>query len=167
MLFPNLAMQRAAIFSRCHRYRYLLSRVWDAEKPACGFVLLNPSTADEKQDDPTIRRVMNFARDWGYGGILLGNLFAFRSTEPANLYLHDGDPVGKDNDQHLRTIAETTPLVVLAWGVHGKLYGRGDQVLELLEPWWGKLRHLGMNAGGTFKHPLYLRGDIKPQEMKW
>ena len=93
-------MLRSAAFSPCRRYRYCLSRVWNPKLPSVMFVGLNPSTADEQEDDPTVRRCIGFARNWNFGGLILVNLFAYRSTDPADLLRVD-DPVGPGNDKHI------------------------------------------------------------------
>src|SRR4028119_2392792 len=91
---------RGAIFDPTRTYRYALWRTWDAARPPVAFVLLNPSTADARRDDPTIRRCANFARTWGFGGLEVVNLFAFRATHPTDLKCA-ADPVGPQNDVHL------------------------------------------------------------------
>ena len=73
-----------ATFSSCRAYRYSLSRIWDKKKKLVLLIGLNPSTADEKVDDPTIRRCVNYAKNWGYGGFLMVNLFAYRTTLPSS-----------------------------------------------------------------------------------
>lgn len=143
----------AARFSDDRVYRYTLTRVWDEGKKHVAFVGLNPSTADERTDDPTIRRCIRFARDWGYGGLLMVNLFALRATDPKALLEHD-DPVGPDNDTVLRTVHARSALIVAAWGansaagdratnVAGELLIRGFTVLDLT-------KH------GHPRHPLYM-----------
>jgi len=117
------------------------------------FVMLNPSTADAEQDDPTIRRCAGFARAWGFGGMTVVNLFAFRATDPARLR-RARDPVGRDNDHHIATAARGAGMVVLAWGVHGALDGRDRVVAALLAD--VRPRCLGTTRGGYPRHPLYL-----------
>lgn len=122
--------------------------------------MLNPSTADERQDDPTIRRCIAYAKRWGYGGLLIGNIFAFRSTDPKGLYATP-DPVGPDNDFWLDKIARQADRVVCGWGVHGAHMGRGERVL-----WWlrrYKPMALKITAEGHPGHPLYLRADLEPK----
>lgn len=153
-------LDAGATFSPCLAYRYRLWRLWSEIEPAIGFLMLNPSTATESVEDPTIRRCIGFSRSWGYGGVVIANLFSLRSTDPAALAKH-ADPVGPDNNGYLCQLAESVPLVVCAWGVHGKLNGRGDEVLELLGPHRGKLRHLGLTADKQPRHPLYLAGATK------
>ena len=149
---------REATFSQCGRYRYTLRRQWDNSKPYVMFVMLNPSTADAVQDDPTVRRCIGFAQTWGYGGLLVGNIFALRSTNPNALY---GliDPVGPDNDAALEALHSEAALTVAAWGVHGKIYGRGASVLQLLA---SPVYCLGTTKEGYPRHPLYIAGDTQP-----
>lgn len=111
-----------AVFSPCRRYRYRLERELGAlasTRGAVAFVGLNPSTADETVDDPTIRRCMRFARDWGFRRLVMANAYAWRSTDPAGLWTAL-DPVGPDNDAHLEAIAGDVELVVVAWGKHAR-----------------------------------------------
>ena len=156
-----------ATFSPCERYRYTLRRQWDASKPYVLFVMLNPSTADATQNDPTIRRCIGFAKRWGYGGLLVGNIFALRSTDPRRLYLVR-DPVGPDNDVALVNLHHEASFTVAAWGVHGKFNGRGDRVLQLLVglAYPGKLGGpvycLGITKEGYPRHPLYITSDTQP-----
>ena len=98
-------IERGAVFSPNGVYRYSLSRVWKREKGLVLFLLLNPSTADANVLDPTLRRCMSFAEAWGYGGILVGNIFALRSTDPQFLYL-SRDPIGPTNDFYIKTMVE-------------------------------------------------------------
>ena len=107
-----MTMQRDALFSPCGTYRYRLTRRW-AEGPAVAFIMLNPSTADGSVDDPTIRRCIGYGQSWGYGALAVGNLYAFRATEPQELR-RARDPIGPDNDRHLECIAETATRVVCA-----------------------------------------------------
>jgi len=156
---PNVL--RSAVFSPCRTWRYSIYRIWDETKPLLAVVGLNPSTADETLDDPTIRRCIRFARDWGYGGLVMLNLFAFRSTDPAGLRSAQ-DPIGPDNDQHL--LKETEGRRALcAWGTHGVLQGRGATVAALLKTVGRELVCLGRTKGGHPKHPLYIRADQQPE----
>lgn len=93
-------MIKDAILSEDRKYRYILSRTWDETKPTVLFIGLNPSTADENEDDPTIRRCIIFAKSWGYGGLIMANLFAFRTTNPQGLY-SEKNPVGSENDYYI------------------------------------------------------------------
>lgn len=155
--------QKDAVFSSCGRYRYSLSRVWDGQLPKAMFVGLNPSTADECTDDPTIRRCRSFVKIWGaYGGLLMGNLFAYCSTNPRNLVRVD-DPVGPYCDVWLASMFGETDLVVLCWG------GVGASFPERLKEFFSVLRQdrfsdlrvccFGETKTGQPKHPLYLPKD--------
>ena len=125
------------------------------------FIGLNPSTADEKNDDPTLVRCMNFARDWGYGGVCMANLFALRATDPAQLRVAD-DPVGHGNDRWLRKLYSEAGLVVAAWGNDGAYLDRATEVTGYLGP----LKCLKRNRSGQPAHPLYQRADTQPVPFK-
>jgi hypothetical protein len=153
-------MTRGARFSRDRRYRYRLWRRWDASRPVVAFCMLNPSTADESSDDPTIRRCIGFARTWGYGGLDVVNLFALRATDPRELRL-SRDPIGGLNDAYLIDAAARSAAMVIAWGAHGVFRSRGAAALELLSP-RGRLLALGWTDSGEPRHPLYLRRDVQP-----
>jgi len=157
----NELLNQGAIFSPCRAYRYSLWRIWSDVMPVVGFIGLNPSTADETVNDPTIRRCMRFAKDWGYGGLIMLNLFAFRSTDPKGLRTVD-DPVGPENDGHLCTQSEMCAKMIAAWGIHGAYLDRGAQVQQMLS---GNLWHLGLTKDGFPRHPLYLRADIEPMRF--
>ena len=129
---------------------------WDDDLPAILFIGLNPSTADEEQDDPTIRRCMSFSRDWGYGTLLMANLFAFRATDPAKLRLQD-DPVGPENDYWIEREYERAQTRIAAWGTKGSYQNRDVAIRKLLPD----LFCLGLTNGGYPKHPLYLPKDTK------
>lgn len=145
----------AATFSPCRRYRYTLSRTWDPTRPALVFCMLNPSTADETQNDPTVERCQRRAVRMGFGGVVVLNIFALRSTDPAALYVTD-DPVGPGNDEAILDVARRAPLVVCSWGTHGNLNGRGRAVHSRLADEGVDLRALAINKDGTPKHPLYV-----------
>ena len=104
-----------AIFSDCRRYRYALWRIWEPSLPPCLFVMLNPSTADEAKNDPTIERCERRASAMGYGGLYVSNIFAFRSTDPAALYIEE-DPVGPENDEYIMNGVREAALVICGWG---------------------------------------------------
>lgn len=141
-----------AMMSPCQTYRYWLERKWDETLPQCAFIMLNPSTADATKNDPTIRRVMDFAMSWGFGGVNVYNLFALRSTQPEALRHHD-DPVGPDNDTYLGQIPEDAT-VIAAWGTHGQYLGRAFEVRRMFK---GRLWCLGITKDGHPKHPLYIK----------
>jgi hypothetical protein len=160
-LFPEFS---GAIFSPCGQYRYRLWRTWNAHRPTITFVMLNPSTADDARNDPTVERCQRRAQAMGYGGLRVANVFALRSTDPAALYAAE-DPVGPDNDAAILALAGEAALVVCAWGTHGQLRGRGQAVLRLLRSAGARAHHLGLNADGTPKHPLYVGYDIAPRPL--
>lgn len=155
-------MARSALFSACRTYRYSFWRQWGSGGYAM-FIGLNPSTADEKNDDPTIRRCIGFARAWGYGALCMTNLFAYRATDPAEMKKAI-EPVGWDNDRILTTKAAGAGVVVAAWGVHGAYKGRGQSV-RLLVP---NLHFLRLTKDGHPAHPLYLPAGLHPQRwLQW
>jgi len=150
-----------AVLSPCQTWRYVLRRRW-GDGPTCGFILLNPSTADEVQDDPTIRRCIGYAKAWGYAGLVLGNIFALRSTDPKALYTA-ADPVGPDNDVWLARIAhEAGGRIVCGWGAHGAYRDRGRQAVEWLRASGIEPLALKLTGAGQPGHPLYLRADLEP-----
>lgn len=122
--------------------------------------MLNPSTADESTDDPTIRRCIGFARTWGYGGVEVVNLFALRATDPRELRLAR-DPIGGLNDACLVDATARSAAMVIAWGAHGVFRSRGTAALEILSP-RARLLALGWTNSGEPRHPLYLRRDVQP-----
>ena len=145
-----------AVFSDDRVHRYTLTRVWDRSREVAMFIGLNPSTADETQDDPTIRRCTRFARDWGFGGLVMTNIFAFRSTDPNGMKAAR-DPVGPDNDDHILKMAMHAGVIVCAWGAHGVFMDRGLEVVELLRGF--KLKIFKTTKSGMPVHPLYQRAD--------
>jgi len=151
------AMQRTAHLSPCRCYRYALWRRWGPGSYAM-FVGLNPSTADELNDDPTIRRCIGFARAWGYEALCMANLFAYRATKPA-VMKKAPDPCGPDNDSTLQELAQNAGVVVAAWGANGTHQGR-DRAARLLLP---SLHYLKLTKNGHPGHPLYLPASLKPQ----
>lgn len=155
---PSDGIERSAVFSDCEVYRYTLERVWDPSLPRILFVLLNPSTADAVNDDPTNRRGIGFAKAWGFGSCIFVNLFAFRSPDPKVMKAAD-DPVGEKNDAHILDQASRADRVVAAWGTHGNHQLRDSEVLDLLEG--VGLYHLGLTKDGHPKHPLYLSKDTE------
>lgn len=147
------AMTRETIFSPCRAYRYTLWREFDLDQRGgyAMFIGLNPSTADEVQDDPTIRRCIGFAKRWGYGALCMTNLFAYRAIDPLDMKRHP-HPVGPENEQHLVRCAAEAGVVVAAWGTHGYFMARGREVSTMLDD----LHCLGVTKDGSPKHPLYL-----------
>lgn len=162
---PQPADKRCALFSDCRAYRYTLSITWDETLPKCNFIGLNPSTADEYQDDPTIRRCKAFAKSFGAGGLIMTNLFAYRATIPKDMKRY-ARPIGEAghyitacnveflnrNDFHLYVSYLSCLLRVAAWGNDGEFLQRSKAVCSFLT----RLDCLGQTKSGQPKHPLYL-----------
>lgn len=142
-----------AQISSCGLYRYNLSRIWEPRLPLLLWVMLNPSTADQYKDDPTLRRCKDFARRWGFGGILVGNLFAFRATDHF-VIRRAMDPIGPENDAALLEMVGRAEKIVVAWSSWGDYLGRDQAVLKLLEG--RELWCLGLTYEGFPRHPLYV-----------
>lgn len=152
---PDDVMKRDAMFSPCRQWRYILIRQWDTDGPIMNVIGLNPSTADEQADDPTIRRCISLARRTGHGSLYMTNLFAYRATQPS-LIRQALDPIGPDNDRQLRNVARVAQTVVLAWGTNGSYMDRATRTLQMLK-WDAVLPQcLGVNRDQSPKHPLYL-----------
>lgn len=158
-LFPTPQMVGTATFSECGTYRYDLTRTWDSG-PRALFIMLNPSTATAEVLDPTVRRCLGFSRAWGMGSLVVLNLFALRSTDPKALLTHP-DPVGPENDATIRRYVEAQGdmPVVAAWGVHGTLGERDEQVRQLVADAGVTVLCLGRTRGGHPRHPLYLKSS--------
>lgn len=154
--------ESVALYSDCEGYRYDLTRVWDDAADKVLFVMLNPSTATEVQNDPTVERCERRARIMGFGAFRVCNIFAWRSTDPRGLRQTD-DPVGPDNDAAILRGADWADRVVCAWGTHGALLDRGGRVETLLRVASHPLHHLGLSKHGYPKHPLYISYAVAPQ----
>ena len=152
----GLLVNKNATFSDCRKYRYTLSRTWDGKKKTILFIGLNPSTANEKIDDPTIRRCINYAQNWGYGSLLMVNLFAYRATMPTELK-NVKNPIGNDNDLHIIELSKKADIAVAAWGNEGTLLNRDKEVKKILP----NLMCLKINKSGQPAHPLYQKKDLK------
>ena len=151
-----------AVFSDCQKYRYQLREIWDASKPLVLWLLMNPSVACTEYSDPTLRRTGTFARAWGYGGQLVGNVHAYRATDK-NRLLEAADPVGHQNDQMILEMARNAKTVVLAYGQPPKSLRARGQELESLLRHHPDLCHLRLSQDGTPVHPLYLPANLRPQ----
>ncbi|QQA43116.1 DUF1643 domain-containing protein [Pelagovum pacificum] len=156
-----------AVYSDCETYRYLLTRTWDPSGARALFVMLNPSTATEVQNDPTVERCERRARTLGFGAFRVTNIFAFRATDP-KVMRAAGDPVGPGNDDAIREsalawIREGGDRVVCAWGTHGAHLDRGPTVERLLRDTGRELTHLGLSKAGHPKHPLYIGYGVQPE----
>lgn len=159
---PTDDVQRGAVFDRSGAYRYVLSRQWPHGQGRAVFILLNPSTADANRDDPTIRRCMGFAHDWGYARLEVLNLFAYRATKPDDLR-RALQPEGPSNRRYLRRAVKDADLVLLAWGIHGSWRHQNEEVLTLLRKAGSRPTCLGRTAEGHPKHVLYLPRKLRPQ----
>lgn len=157
--------EAGARFSACRRWRTLLWRRWDSARPVANFLMLNPSTADEQRLDPSCTRARIYAQKWGFGGLIVTNLFAWRATDPAEMKSAHR-PVGNGNDAAILSAAREAKLIVCAWGNHGAHLGRSGQVISLLREAGIDLHFLKMNACGEPAHPLYLRGSLRPRPWK-
>ena len=163
-LVPLFQGDSGAAFSACRRYRYLLWRYWDRSKPMIAFCLLNPSTADEVKNDPTVERCQRRAIALGYGGVEIVNIFALRSTDPMALYSAD-DPVGPENDSNILSCLNGTAMFVCGWGTHGALHQRGRRVREMLRAHHPtKVHVLQLTKEGYPQHPLYIGYAVQPIE---
>lgn len=154
-------MRTSASFSPCRTYRYELWREWAGGTGYVMFVGLNPSTADETEDDATIRRCIGYAKAWGYGALCMTNLFAYCTRWPQVMKAAP-EPVGPDNNQRLLTTAAEAAVVVAAWGTEGTHLGRDDQVRALLP----NLHCLRLTKHGHPAHPLYLPKVLQPVRWK-
>ncbi len=159
-------------FSPCREYRYTWEYEWDRVSRPCAFIGLNPSTADEDGPDPTVRRCINFARDWGYGSLLMLNIFSYRATERARMRAHLA-PIAPPatptrNDHYLRRtvarVVQADGVVIAAWGTDGAHLARGAAVRSMLASF--PLHHLVLTRSGEPGHPLYLRGSLKPVPLR-
>lgn len=151
---------RSATISECRRYRYTLNRVWDYDRPECTFIMLNPSTADAHQDDPTVRRCIKFADRFGCGSLSVLNLFAYRATKPEKI-LEVKDPVGRFNDSYIDGI--DSDIVVAAWGAKAEKINAVIPMSTLRDLWSNghRVKCLGMTKHGHPRHPLYVAANTK------
>lgn len=152
----ELFEDNGAEFSPDRQYRYCLWRIWDSSKPMIMFIGLNPSTANETSDDPTIRRVKRFASDWGYGGVYMMNLFAFVTAYPEELKKCN-NPLG-DNDYWLKKISSKCDRIIFAWGSFLEAQERSKQVVEMFL----NGEALIINTNGSPRHPLYVKSNTVP-----
>jgi len=150
-----------AVYSDCECYRYLLTRVWDTGGEKALFIMLNPSTATEVQNDPTVERCERRARTLGFGAFRVTNIFAWRETDPKKMRAAP-EPVGPENDMAILESCAWADRIICAWGAHGAHLDRGRQVEALLRQGGWPLYHLGLTKAGQPKHPLYIGYAVQP-----
>lgn len=153
-------MASSAVISECGQYRYRLDRSW-GYGPRIVWMMLNPSTADAEQDDPTIRRVIRFSRDWGYDACTVLNVYAYRATKPADLF-KAANKRGPDWLTHFEQATSGQVPLVAAWGVHAGDEGRALARTLTNDARLGPVLCLGKTKGGHPRHPLYVRADTRP-----
>lgn len=151
-----------ATYSPCERYRYALTRVWNETGGTVSFVMLNPSTATEVQNDPTVERCERRARTLGYGAFRVTNIFAWRDTDPKAMRAA-AEPIGPDNDAAIADACLWADRVICAWGTHGAYLNRGAAVEALIRGTGVTPYHLGLSKAGHPKHPLYLPYTQQPE----
>ncbi len=151
-----------AVYSDCECYRYSLTRIWDVAGRKALFVMLNPSTATEVQNDPTVERCERRARALGFGAFQVTNIFAWRDTDPRKMRAAI-DPVGPENDAAILAGVNWADQIITAWGTHGAHLDRGPAVERLLRGTGRPLFHLGLTKDGHPKHPLYIAYTQQPE----
>lgn len=151
-----------AVYSDCESYRYLLTRVWDESGKRALFIMLNPSTATEVQNDPTVERCERRARALGFGGFRVTNIFGWRDTDPKKMRAA-ADPVGAENDAAILESCPWADQIIAAWGAHGEHMGRGAEMEALLRAQNQPVYHLGLTKAGHPKHPLYIAYTQQPE----
>ena len=151
-----------AVYSNCELYRYSLTRSWDSSAKKILFIMLNPSTATEIQNDPTVERCERRAKALGYGAFKVCNIFAYRSTDPKIMRLQK-DPIGPENDKIIIKSANWSNNIICAWGTNGSHLNRGKKIEELLRAKNFTLTHLGLSKDGHPKHPLYISYSVSPE----
>lgn len=158
-----LERESGAVISPCEKYRYVLWRKW-ADAAPLAFIGLNPSTADATSDDPTIRRCVGFAKRFDAGGLVMLNLFAYRTTDPALLPLNNEACVGHDHDLIIGPWLAACRFVIAAWGASVPAgSSRPTAAAALAVPHHGGLYCLGKTQNGDPRHPLYLKKDAPLQ----
>ena len=151
-----------ATYSDCERYRYALTRIWKPKDGKITFVMLNPSTATEVQNDPTVERCERRARTLGFGAFRVCNIFAWRDTDPFKMKKAP-EPIGVANDTAILEACDWADQIICAWGTHGAHLGRGPQVEQMMRGQPKPLFHLGLSKAGHPKHPLYIAYAQKPE----
>ncbi|MEM9755524.1 MAG: DUF1643 domain-containing protein [Pseudomonadota bacterium] len=150
-----------AVYSPCERYRYTLTRTWAPDGRRAAFVMLNPSTATEAQNDPTVERCERRARALGFGAFRVLNIFAWRDTDPRAMRAAP-DPIGPENDLAILKSVPWADCMICAWGSHGAHLNRGPQVERSLRGAGADLFILGLTKDGHPRHPLYIGYAVEP-----
>ncbi|TBL80831.1 DUF1643 domain-containing protein [Paenibacillus thalictri] len=160
-------MKREAVIDATGTYRYLLRREWDSAKPKALWIMLNPSTADHEEDDPTIKACTRFSLGWGYGSFEVVNLFAYRATHPSELKkIEKPIAIGAENGAFVREALAKADVIVAAWGAHGKIHKRNQDMhfISLIDKY--ELKCLDILTYGDPRHPLYVSADTLLREFK-
>jgi hypothetical protein len=158
-----MALAADAVISPCGNYRYWLHRSWVSGRGWVTFIMINPSTADASKNDPTMHKVIAYAKSMGFNGVIVVNLYAARSPDPETLLELD-DPVGRQwNDEYIKLALSESERVICAWGAHRLIHRRDYQVLKLIKAVGMTPECLQRGKHGTPAHPLYLPADLKPQ----
>lgn len=161
----DLFLERDAVISDCGKYRYLLRRSWDHDKPRALFVMLNPSTADAEVDDATIRSCTRLSKGWGYGSFEVINLFGLRATDPAELE-KAADPIGPKNADVGDNAINRCDVVICAWGAHPMAAKRARDMVSWVRGWKPAAYCLGTTKSGAPKHPLYIKSGTPLQVFR-
>lgn len=149
-------IKSSALYSDDEKHRYTLTRIWNPSLPKVSFIGLNPSTATELKNDPTVTRMINFAKKWNFGSLTVLNLFAYRATLPSDLKKSQ-NPIGKENDFWMKKEISSSEKIIAAWGNHGKFLNRSEEVLKFLK----SFSHFGFTKEGEPRHVLYLPSDAR------
>jgi hypothetical protein len=169
LLFDGIEPIATADFSECRRYRFKLTRVWDLTRPVICVIGVNPSIADAQKNDPTIRKVINFARRWGAGGFNMLNLNPHISTEPADALEIVDEPIMLENDGFVRRAIHSSR-VVCAWGTSASKFiwamKRMQSLLSDPENFCS-IECLGVTKEGYPRHPLYLKSGTVPVPFRF
>lgn len=149
-------LENDAVISDCGNYRYLLRRTWDHDKPRALFIMLNPSTADAKIDDPTIRSCVRLLKALQYGSMEVVNIFGWRATNPDELSIQI-DPIGPMNERIVAAAIGRCDTVICAWGANAMAERKTYWLVGLIRSYRPAAYCLGTTKHGSPKHPLYLK----------
>ncbi|KAA3619944.1 MAG: DUF1643 domain-containing protein [Calditrichaeota bacterium] len=156
-----MKIQKGAILSKCKKYQYALWRIWDAEKPIVLFLTLNPSMKEENEDNATILKCVELGNKHGFGGVVIGNIFGYRTDDP-NEFINVADPIGPENDACLERFAKQAQTVIAAWGARGTFMERHDAIIRKIPD----LHAFGITKNGQPLHPLSVPDDAKLQKIR-